>query len=293
MTVTTERDYLAELSSSIASYLTTLTAVAECLGQTCPEIGTPYRKRIAQLRARLSFEPTRETIKESARTLEAELTDYAAVAGRYLYQHDLDLRCAILTLEDIIEGMAHRNDFHRSRLQELAVGMEATSPAEPARPAQAAAEIHRCIESMGRETESMLTRMREETAAVEERIRGSQSTDPSTGLLNSTEIKRQIEAYRANDLVFSLLSFELRGTVSEQVMKQAAVKLGTQFRHRDRVARWSEREFLVLFQGPPEVAESRAAETARLLAGRYDLVSGAYVEITVHPHLSYQELALA
>ena len=76
-------------------------------------------------------------------------------------------------------------------------------------------------------------------------------------------------------------------------MKQAAVKLGTQFRHRDRIARWSEREFLVLFQGPPEVAESRAAQVARSLAGRYDLDSGVYVEITIQTRLTHQELALA
>jgi hypothetical protein len=291
--VVTERDYLAELSSSVACYLRTLTAVADCLGQACREVGTPYRKRIRQMRARLSFQPTHEAIKESVGTVEAELRDYAAVAARYLDQHDLDLRCAILHLEEIIESMAYRSESQGSRLQELAERMETTNPADSAHSAEAAAEFRGCIESMGRETASMLTRMREETAAVEERLRGTQGADDPTGLLNSGEIIRQIEAYRRNGLVFSLLGFELRGVVSEQVMKQAAAKLGTQFRHCDRIARWSDREFLVLFQGPREVAESRAAQVAQLLAGRYDLESGAYVEITVHPHLTSQELALA
>jgi GGDEF domain-containing protein len=225
--------------------------------------------------------------------LQAELRDYAAVAAEYLDQHDRDLRCAILSLEDIIESMAHRSEFHGFRLQELAVGIETTNPADHAHSTQTAAELRRCIESMGHETASMLTRMREEIAAVEERLRGSQSTDPSTGLLNSGEITRQIEAYRANGLVFSLLRFELRDVVSEQVMKQAAAKLETQFRHRDRIARWSEREFLVLFEGPPQVAESRTPQVAQLLAGRYDLESGAYLEITIHSHVTHQELALA
>jgi GGDEF domain-containing protein len=293
MTSINGRDYLAELSSSVACYLTTLTAVADCLGQSCREIGTPYRKRIQQLRARLSFQPTREALKESATTLQAELRDYTAVAAEYLDQHDRDLRCAILSLEDIIESMAHRSEVHGSRLQELAVRIETTNPADHAHSAQTAAELRRCIESMGHETASMLTRMREEIAAVEERLRGSQSTDPSTGLLNPGEITRQIEAYRANGLVFSLLRFELRDVVSEQVMQQAAAKLETQFRHRDRIARWSEREFLVLFEGPPQVAESRTPQVAQSLAGRYDLESGAYLEITVHSQVTHQELALA
>jgi hypothetical protein len=66
MTSITGRDYLAELSTSVACYLTTLTAVADCLGEGCREIGTPYRKRIERLRARLSFQPTREALKQSA-----------------------------------------------------------------------------------------------------------------------------------------------------------------------------------------------------------------------------------
>src|ERR1700731_286713 len=129
MALSTERDYLAELSSSVACYLRTLTAVADCLGRACPDVGTSYRKRIGQMRARLSFEPTREAIKESVGTLEAELTDYAAVAAQYMSRHDIDVRCAILTLEDIGESMAHQSKVHGSRLQELAVRMETADPA--------------------------------------------------------------------------------------------------------------------------------------------------------------------
>jgi GGDEF domain-containing protein len=293
MAVIAERDYLADLSSSVASYLKTLTAVGDCLGQACREVGSPYRKRIGQLRARLSFQPTRQAIQESVGTMEAELSDYAAVAAQYLDQHDLALRCAILTLEDIIESLARRSEFHGSQLQELTARLETTSPADPAHWVKAAAELRRGTESMGQETAAMLTRMREEMAAVEKRLRGSQSTDHSTGLLTSSEITRQLEAYRSNGVVFSLLRFELRGAVGEQVMQQAAAKLETQFRYCDRIARWSEREFMVLFQGPPEVAETRAAEVVRLLAGRYHLDSGVYPEITVHSHLTQQELPLA
>src|SRR5579864_1393502 len=120
MTPVVERDYLAELSSSIACYLRILTAIGDCLGQECPEVGTPYRNRLKQLRARLSFQPTREALQASVSTVEAEISDYAAVAAQYLNRHDLELRCALLRLEDIIETMAHRRDFHRSRLDELA-----------------------------------------------------------------------------------------------------------------------------------------------------------------------------
>jgi GGDEF domain-containing protein len=293
MTRTTERDYLAELGFAVASYLNVLTAVADCLPSVCPEIGTPYRKRIAQLRARLSFEPTPEAIKASAKTVEDELKDFAMVATRYLDEHDLVLRRAVLSLGDIIETMAHRHDFHGVGFREMTVRMETIGAEDSVPLAQTVLELRRYIDNMSHETASMLGRLREEMLGVEERLRGSQSTDPSTGLLNAREITRQIEAYRASGLTFSLLRFELRGSVGEQVMKRAAAKIEGQFRHRDRIARWSDKEFLILFQGPREVAEARAAKVREMLTGRYDLDTGVFVEITVHAHLTHQELVPA
>jgi len=291
MPVTNERDYLAELGSTVASYLNVLRAVADCLASTCPEIGSPYRKRLEQLRTRLSFQPTTEAIKASAKTVEEELKDFTMVAGRYFDEHDLILRRAVLSLGDIIEAMAHRHDFHGAGFREMTVRMQTIGAEDSVPLAQTVIELRRYIDNMSLETSSMLEKLREEMMGVEERLRGSQSTDPSTGLLNSREITRQIEAYRASGLTFSLLRFELRGSVSEQVMKQAAIKIEGQFRHRDRIARWSDKEFLVLFQGPKDVAESRAGKVTQTLAGRYDLDTGVYVEITVHAHLTHLELA--
>ena len=215
------------------------------------------------------------------------------VAARDRDQRDLDLRRAIFRLEDIIEAMALRRDSHGSRLRELALRIETNDPADQTCNIQRAADLRQFVERMSEETESMLASPREEMVAVEESLRGNQSTDSATGLLNPREMTRQIEAYRAGGLTFSLLRFELHGTIGEQVMKQAAAKLEQQFRYRDRIARWSAREFLVLFQGPRDIAESRAAQVARLLGSSYHLDSGAYVEITAQVQVTHQELALA
>ena len=290
MTPTVERDYLAELGSAVASYLNVLTAVADCLGSACPEIGSPFRKRIAQLRTRLSFHPTPEALKTSAKAVESELKDYALAAARYSDEHDLVLRRAVLSLGDIIEAMAHRQDLDEARFRETTVRLETTGAEGAVSVTHAVVELRGYIENMGVETALMLGRLREEMVEVEERLRGTQSTDPSTGLLNSREITRQIEAHRTIGLTFSLLRFELRGAVSDQVMKQAAAKLEVRFRHRDRIARWSEKEFLVLFHGPRETAESRAEQVRQTLTGRYDLDTGAYVEITAHTHVTHQEI---
>jgi GGDEF domain-containing protein len=293
MEMTTDRDHLSELSSAIFCYLSLLSSVADCIGQASPEVGGPYRKRIAQLRTRLFFQSTPKAIKTSLKTVEGELNDYAVVAAQYLDQHDLELRRAIITLEHVIDMLATRHDFHGTQLREMAERMENSGPGQPVPLNEVAGELRHRVDRMGQETVSMLDRVRKEMRAVEERLRGNQSTDASTGLLNSREITRQIDAYRLSGVAFSLLRFELHGSITEPVMKQAASRIEKQFRHRDRIARWSETEFLVLFQGPPEVAETRATQVAKLLAGRYELSTGGQVEIMVDSGLAEQELALA
>jgi GGDEF domain-containing protein len=270
-----------------------LSSVADCIGQASPEVGGPYRKRIAQLRTRLFFQSTPKAIKASLKTVEGELNDYAVVAAQYLDQHDLELRRAIITLEHVIDMLATRHDFHGTQLREMAERMENSGPGQPVPLNEVAGELRHRVDRMGQETVSMLDRVRKEMRAVEERLRGNQSTDASTGLLNSREITRQIDAYRLSGVAFSLLRFDLHGSITEPVMKQAASRIEKQFRHRDRIARWSETEFLVLFQGPPEVAETRATQVAKLLAGRYELSTGGQVEIMVDSGLAVQELALA
>jgi hypothetical protein len=141
MSAAIERDYLAELSSAVACYLRTLSAIAGCLGQASPEVGPTYGKRMEKLRARLSFQPTREAIHDSLEIVEAELRDYAVVAARDRDQRDLDLRRAIFKLEGIIEAMALRRDCHGSQLRELALRIETNDPADQTRNTQSADEL--------------------------------------------------------------------------------------------------------------------------------------------------------
>lgn len=293
MEVNIERDYLAELSSAISCYLSLLSSVADCLGLACPEVGGPYRKRISQMRTRLFFQTNAKSMKSSLKSVEGELNDYAAVAAQFLDQHDLDLRRAIVTLERVIDTQSTCHDFHRTQLLDLATRVEEPGLGQqPVSAVELAGELRRSVESMTRETATMLDIVRKEVAGVEVRLRGTQSTDPSTGLLNARELTRQMEVYRASGLAFTLLRFDLHGQVTEPIMKQAAGRIEKQFRHRDRIARWSDTELMVLFQGPADVAETRASQVAKILGGRYQSANGGQTDIMVQGQLADLEAAL-
>jgi GGDEF domain-containing protein len=135
--------------------------------------------------------------------------------------------------------------------------------------------------------------MREQTAKLDQRLAGSASTDPVTGLINRRELERQIEAHQSHGATFSLLLFELSGPLSDQVLRMAATKLSTQFRHRDRVGRWSDTEFAVLFLGESKLAQARAEQVIPWVAGRYMLDNGESVHIAATTRLVELELAAA
>ena len=286
------RDYLLELSNAISCYLSLMSAIGECVGRASPEIGGVHKRRIEQLRTRIYFQSTPKTLKTSLKVMEAELSDYAVAAVNYLEQRDLEVRRTITALENAIDKLAARYSLLCGQLAELAGKSETPeSAAVVISPRFAVQDLRQLAEALKDETETALGAVREEIATAEQFLGGATRTDPSTRLLNAGEITRQMEAYRASGATFSLLLFELLGPVTEPIMRQAAERLEKQFRPRDRVARWAEAEFLVLFHGPADVAEARGTQVAKLLAGNYELASGRKVEIIVHSQLLDPEIS--
>jgi GGDEF domain-containing protein len=143
---------------------------------------------------------------------------------------------------------------------------------------------------MTHEAHSLMTRMHNELAAIEQRLRESEVTDPLTGLMNRREMERQIESRKSAGHAPVLLQFQLTGEINDDVAKQVGARLSSQFRHKDFVSRWTDTEFMVLFQGPAEVAQMRAEQIVPWVAGRYLLDNGDAAQITVEVRLTQPEL---
>ncbi len=287
--------HLHALHAAVNCHLQTLLAVATCIGDACPEIGGLYRHRLSRLRTRLAFDSSPAAMEESCAAVEAELKEYAAKASLYVEQHGVELRSAIGALEDIVRSLTQRQDFYAARLRQFAGQMEATTyPTDPdslkETVALQVAGLLSAIESMTHETQSLVVRMRNELGEVEKRLQESEVTDPLTGLMNRREMERQIKIRKDAGTPPVLLHFQLDGEVNTEVMQQVASRMGSQFRHKDFVCRWTDTEFLVLFQGPVEIAQMRSEQIVPWVAGRYLLGDGTSVQIGVKAHLAQPEL---
>jgi len=289
---------LSALQTAVASYLSTLRAVADCVGAACPEVGGPYRHRLSRLGSRLAFDTNPEAIAESNAVVEKELADYARKTARYIAQHGAELHQTIAAVETIVKSLAQRQDFYGARLRQFAAQMETTPyPTDPEHFSEVvalqASGLLGCIESMNNDTQSLVGRLRNELAQVSRRLEDSEATDPLTGLMNRKEMERQIELRRACGEEPVLVVFELSGDVRDEVSKQVAERLGSQFRHKDLLCRWTEYEYMVMFEGGKDIAAARTAQIVPGIAGRYPLDNGESVEIRVDaglvaPHLLMQ-----
>jgi GGDEF domain-containing protein len=282
--------HLAALHATVHCYLSTLQSVAECLGGACPPVGGPYQHRLSRLGKRLAFDSSKDAVEESCAEVSKELINYAAQASAYLRCHGAELRRAIEGLEEIVRTMAQRQDFYAARLRQFATHMETTDyPEDPERRAETialqAAGLNTCVESMGHESQSSMERMRAELAGVEQRLAESEITDPVTGLTNRREMERRIHLAAEGDAVPVLVRFDFGAPVPLEAARQVGARIGSQFRYNDVVCRWSEHEFLVLFQGTREIAEARAGQVVPWVAGRYLLDTGEIIEIHVEASL--------
>jgi GGDEF domain-containing protein len=291
-----ERDLLGELANAVAAYLSTMEVTADCLEQSFPEVGSPYRKRIQSLHSRVSFDASREAIADSAQILQDDLKDYATVAKQVRIKRSLELERGVLALSDIVENLTHRQEFYSSRLRKFAEQMEKASYPADAKTfsevlALQAAALRGLVEGMSQESASMAVKMREQMTELDQRLAGASSTDPVTGVINRQELERQIEAHTMHGATYSLLLFQLDGPINDEVLCMAATKISTQFRHRDRIGRWGQKEFAVLFLGTNELARSRAGQVASRISGRYLLDNGETVLIEAHARLLLPEFA--
>ena len=294
----TDTEQLSALHTAVTSYLSTLLAIADCVGVACPEVGGPYRHRLSRLRSRLAFDSSPEALADGTTVIEKELGEYSKKASQYIAQHGLELRQTITSLESIVKSLAQRQEFYGARLRQFALQMETTPyPTEPEHLSEVvalqAAGLLGCVESMHNDTQSLVSRMREELTQVAQRLQDAEVTDRLTGLMNRKEMERQIAERRASGIEPILVVFELSGDVRDEVSKEVAARLGSQFRHKDLVCRWTEYEFMVMFQGNADIARARTEQIVPWIAGKYPLDNGEFVEICVEaglvaPHLTMQ-----
>ncbi|MEQ1946269.1 MAG: hypothetical protein ABL995_03720 [Bryobacteraceae bacterium] len=287
-----DRDLLSELGQTVAAYLKTVRAVSECVESACPEVGRPYHSRIMRLRSRVAFQATPQAIHESADALHTELQSYAMATSRFLDSQNSELRHSVTTLEQAAEKLALRVEHFATDLRRLADQIESGDLGADAGPLYARA-LRGSVEAMAGESVALMTDARRSLHESGLRLADAQMTDDATGTVSRSEMLRQIQVRREADIGFTPMVITLGGEVDDAVMRQAAAKITSRFRHNDVLGRWGACEFLLLFQGEPGLAQYRMEQVLPFLSGVYSTAAGQAVDVDASAVILDSEPVLA
>ncbi len=261
-----------EVHSMVHSYLATLLALSDALEAACPAVGGPHQQRLGRLRTRLSFDSNKEAIEASSTVVKSELRDFANKSSEYISLTTGEWKHAAEEVRNLGMGLIKRQRFYATRMRDIAAKLENGN----------AAALMSCAESMDNDSQSILSRMQDVMDGVASRLEAAEVVDQATGLMNRRELERRIESRRTSgDPIVRLrfeISFESPEASRGQVLRQVASRLTAQLRPEDLIARWTESEFLILFDGPKEIAERRGPQIAGLLTGRYSL-NGSTIDV--------------
>jgi GGDEF domain-containing protein len=282
------------LNVALNCYLQALRAIAGCVADICPPLGTPYRMRLLRDMRRLGFGPRPETLEGSRSGLERDLAEFVErwnshqaegvrAASELLAVLSAETRPAsgqanpeAALLKDSAEQLrlsASLDDTSDLRLlvAQQAAGLEA---------------VARRLERGGRPpaNEKLADCVRQLEAWL---LAGNAPTalDPATGLFTRNEIERRLYQVNGFHHPFCLLRFDCQmkmeaagATLSETARESLLARLGEmlaeQVRPRDYVARWSNDSFAVVMEAPGPIALSRGPEIARWLSDSYALRQG-------------------
>jgi GGDEF domain-containing protein len=274
-----------ELHSVVHSYLTTLLALSEAVGEACPEVGEPHQQRLGRLRTRLSFDSNPAAVEASTALVRAELRDFARKSADHIELHTSQWKEAARQIRAMGEHLVQRQRYYGSRVGDLATKLDSAQ----------GAQLLSVAESIHNEGQSMLARMQQLIATVEARLAAAEVVDPVTGLMNLGEWQRRLELIEASgnpvvQLLF-LVECDGRDELIEATLRQIAMRLTAQLRPEDLITRSGDSNFLVLFQSTMEVATRRGPQIAALISGTYTLDSSAKVDVRAAAMVLQREMA--
>jgi GGDEF domain-containing protein len=264
------------------------------VGDACAAIGQPHQQRLARLRTRLSFDSNKTSIEASARVVRNELRDFAEKSSTYVNAHTQEWKSASQQIQSSAAALVRRQSYYGTRFQEAArILVETAAIEDPQQRIELArhqaAALANFAESMMTESQSLLMQINELRRNTEARLAEVETVDRATGVMNRREMERRLEAQRASGLnVVRLLfraEYEAPSDSRQAVLREVASRLTAEFRPEDLVARWSDNEFMVLFDGSADIAERRGEMIAGHLSGPYASANRDTIEVKTHVEL--------
>ncbi len=278
--------------ATLDSFRTALNAIGESGVQACPTVGATLRENLLRLQESLSPDATPEALKKTGQKVEAELSQWGSGAAGYSKQRATEVKELMMILARTAESTGERDQRYTTQFQEFTGRLEAMADLHDLALirdslVKSATDLRACAAAMAEESQKSVARLREDVNTVQARLDDAEklaALDALTGLDNRRRVESAIESRLALGQPFSVLVLDLNGfkqlndtyghLAGDELLKQFAVELKSNFRGTDVVGRWGGDEFIVVMDGGLTAATGHMERVSRWVFGDYNIRVG-------------------
>jgi hypothetical protein len=247
--------------TALACYLSTVVAIGNCMAEVCPSVGAMYRDRFLKVPRRLAFDATPEALQRSREAVETDLLEYSRTASAWtaagsnhaalLLEHlrsteetlvaSADLQSAFL--DDLAEHIATTAEV--DEMEQIRISFKRYAAGLSAYARRARTEKLAAIEDLRQRRQEIEAWLAEATA--------SNFIDHETGFLNraAAEVRIATEIGKKQPFCVILVAQMEEDSAQPavgQVMKHLGEKLAATIRPYDMIFRWSQNQFVTVFE---------------------------------------------
>ena len=274
-------------------------AVCDSTERAIPPLGPALKQRLSALGRTFFSEPTEKSLWNVNQSMCQELAQWSGEASRFYAEHQRELMEIMAVVARTAEVVAQRDDRYSREIGGFATRLQ--SVAEESDIAvirrsilESAGAMQTCVTRMAREGEETVRLLSAKTEEYRNRMQEAERislVDPLTTVANRRGLELDLARRMQLGKPFSVIVMDLDGfkklndqyghAAGDDLLRQFASELGTQFPAHDLVARLGGDEFVGVVTGHANEAELRLVRLRTWVMGNYRVTDAQEKKIEV------------
>jgi diguanylate cyclase len=283
------------LSAALESYRSALSSMGANSVRACAAVGLDLQKRLAEFERGVSLNSTPASIRATEQKVEEQLEEWGECSAEYLKTKAEDIKELLLAVVHTAQSIDDRDRQYADQLAQFSAHLQSVASLEDLTEIRAslmagAKELKTYVESMAKDSNSLVRQLKTEVSAYEIKRAASEELvirDELTGLSNRRNVEERIEARIAKGQPFCVAILDLDKfkevnaaygqLAGDNLLKQFAAELRSNSRPHDTVGRWGGDEFIVVLDCDLAGANLQIDRTKKWMFGEYKIQPGGGV----------------